>query len=188
MDFAANYRDLGEIPACDLARLRVAVAAAPPSEWDSVTRQRYFKAHRYTSSIILCFGPDDDLAAADFTHSWTRWEPLLDPLLQPIITDHFGKGGKLIRLMIVRLFPGYRVEPHTDDLPVLKVSHRVHIPLVTSGAVVFVIGNQVVPMREGRIVEINNQRTHYVTNAGKDDRVHLIFDYVPADQLVRLAS
>lgn len=188
MDFAANYRELGEISARDLARLQDAVGGAPPSEWDSVTRQRHFKAHQFTSSIILCFGPDDDPAAADFTPFWPRWEPLLGPLLEPITTAHFGANGKIIRLMIVRLFPGYRVAPHIDDLAVLHVSHRVHIPVRTSGSVVFVVADQVIPMREGHIVEINNQRSHYVTNAGKADRIHLIFDYVTAHQLARSGS
>jgi hypothetical protein len=183
MNFGANYRVLGETSADDLTRLQEAVGTAPPSEWDSVTRQRHFKAHQFTSSIILCFGPDDNLAAADFTHFWPRWEPLLRPLLEPITTTHFGVGGKIIRLMIVQLFPGYRVAPHIDDLPVLRMSHRVHIPVHTSGSVVFVVGNQVVPMREGKVVEINNQRRHYVTNAGNASRVHLIFDYATADQL-----
>ena len=33
----------------------------------------------------------------------------------------------------------------------------------------------------GHVYEINNQITHSVLNAGKEDRISFIFDYVPAD-------
>jgi hypothetical protein len=183
MDFELNYRELGEIGTGELASIREAVRGAPASEWDSEIRQRYYQAHQHTSSIILCFGPDDDLGAADFTPLWPRWEPLLGALLERTTRAHFGEGGRLIRLMLVRLYARRRVAPHTDDLPVLHATHRVHIPLITNPGVVFVAGDQVVPMREGQIVEINNQREHYVINAGKTDRVHLIFDFATADAL-----
>jgi hypothetical protein len=86
---------------------------------------------------------------------------VLGALVERITATHFG-AGKLIRPMIVRLGPGYRVLPHTDDLPVLHVSHRVHIPLRTDKAVVFVVGNQVVPrvlrvVAPGRDVKLVSQ-------------------------------
>jgi Aspartyl/Asparaginyl beta-hydroxylase len=188
VDFDGNYRELGEITPDEHAALRRGVALAAPEVWDSTTRQKDTRAHEFTSAIILCFGPDDDPDAAAFTEHWPAWRPLLEPVLDRVTTRHFGADGRLLRLMVVRLFPGYSVAPHTDDLPVLHVSHRVHIPLRTSGAVAFVVGNQVVPMREGHVVEINNQREHYVTNAGKDDRVHVIFDYATSDDLARFAG
>jgi hypothetical protein len=184
MELEGNYRELGEISAGELAHLQQAVVNALPSEWDSELRQRHFQAHKDTSSIILCFSPDDDLAAASYTPAWARWEPMLGALLDRVTAEHFGPG-KLIRLMIVRLYAGCSVVPHTDDLPVLHISHRVHIPIRTTRSVIFVVDNQIVPMREGQIVEINNQRIHHVTNAGAIDRIHLIFDYATADQLER---
>ena len=33
----------------------------------------------------------------------------------------------------------------------------------------------------GHVYEINNKLTHSVLNAGKEDRISFIFDYVPAD-------
>ena len=33
----------------------------------------------------------------------------------------------------------------------------------------------------GRVYEINNLKTHSVFNAGKEDRITFIFDYVPPD-------
>ena len=183
MDFEANYRELGEIPPDELARIKQAVADWPAEDWDSQTRQREFRAHEYTSAIILCFGPDDDIGAARFTSAWPHWQALLNPLLQRITRTHFGDGGMIVRLMIVRLYAGEKVAPHIDDLPVLHRTHRVHIPIQTSKSIVFVVGNEVVRMREGQVVEINNQREHFVVNASKSDRIHLVFDYAAADEL-----
>jgi hypothetical protein len=185
MDFETNYRELGEISGDELASIQQAISEWPAEDWDSQTRQRQFRAHEYTSAIILCFGPDDDIAAARYTSAWPRWKTLLSPLLQRIIKTHFGDGGKIVRLMIVRLYAGAKVAPHIDDLPVLHRSHRIHIPIHTSTSVVFVVGNEVVRMREGQVIEINNQREHFVVNASKKDRIHLIFDYATADELSR---
>jgi aspartyl/asparaginyl beta-hydroxylase len=185
MEIQGNYRELGRLTDDELVRLQQAVEASPESEWDSVTRQRLFAAHKDTSSIILCFGPDDDAEAAEFTPLWSKWQPILGPLLDRILAEHFDDGGKIIRLMIVRLHGHSRVAPHTDDLPVLVQSHRVHIPLNTNRSVVFVINNEVVPMHAGHVVEINNQRDHYVVNSGSADRIHIIFDYAPASVLAK---
>jgi hypothetical protein len=40
----------------------------------------------------------------------------------------------------------------------------------------------------GRVYELNNQIQHSVINKGTDDRINFIFDYVPPDQLAKLAS
>jgi hypothetical protein len=183
MDFDGNYRILGEISENELLSLREELADTTNAEWDSTTRQKLFAAHKHTSALILCFGPDEDPTKAQFTSLWPRWQPLCFSLIDTIINTQFGEGGKIIRLMIVSLHPNSSVAPHIDDLPVLILSHRVHIPIITDASVVFVVGNQVAPMSEGRIIEINNQRPHYVVNSGNADRIHLIFDYVPARSL-----
>ncbi len=188
MELDTNYRELGRISADELARIQQAVSDWPDEDWDFETRQELFRAHDYTSSIILCFGPDDDIAAARYTSTWPCWQPLLEPLLRRITTTHFGDGGKIVRLMIVRLYAGAKVLPHTDDLPILHRTHRIHIPIRTSKSVIFVVGNEVVKMREGQIIEINNQREHFVVNASNRNRVHLIFDYATADEVARSAA
>lgn len=188
MEIETNYRELDEISADELSRIQQAVSDWPEEDWDGETRQSRFRAHDYTSSIILCFGPDDDIAAARYTSIWPRWQTLLDPLLQRITKTHFGEGGKIVRLMIVRLYVGAKVLPHTDDLPVLHRTHRIHIPIRTSKSVIFVVGDEVIKMREGQVVEINNQREHFVVNASKRNRIHLIFDYATADEVARSAA
>lgn len=185
MELETNYRELGEISADELARLQKAVSDWPDEDWDGETRQELFRAHDYTSSIILCFGPDDDIGAARYTAIWPRWQALLDPLVQRITKANFGGGGKIVRLMIVRLYAGAKVLPHTDDLPILHRTHRVHVPIRTSKSVIFVVGNEIVKMREGQVVEINNQREHFVVNASKVNRVHLILDYASAGEVAR---
>ena len=57
-------------------------------------------------------------------------------------------------------------------------SHRIHLSIITNDEVWFTVGNETIHMREGELYEINNRRMHSVKNAGSEDRVHLIMDYV----------
>ena len=43
----------------------------------------------------------------------------------------------------------------------------------------FTIDGRPCPMRVGRWYEINNQLPHSVMNAGAEDRINFIFDYMP---------
>jgi hypothetical protein len=55
---------------------------------------------------------------------------------------------------------------------------------VSFGGVFFGVGEDSVPMQEGECWEINNSRTHWVENNSPVDRVHLLVDIMPNDELV----
>ena len=40
----------------------------------------------------------------------------------------------------------------------------------------------------GKAYEINNQMTHSVMNKGSEDRISFIFDYIPPEELGRIAQ
>ena len=63
----------------------------------------------------------------------------------------------------------------------LSMAHRIHIPITTNDRVRFIIDGRPYRFEVGNVYEINNLKTHSVINAGKDDRIHFIFDYVPPD-------
>ena len=104
-------------------------------------------------------------------------------MIETIIDNHYETGGSVIRAMAVRLRPGARITPHVDEHESFKISHRIHVPLITNPRVRFFIDGVPHRFEAGRAVEINNQLSHSVMNDGKTSRVHFIFDYLPPAQL-----
>ena len=72
---------------------------------------------------------------------------------------------------------------HHDTGYWVKHTHRVHVAIETGDMVDFKVGPNEENMNkmqfdEGRIVELNNQAKHSVSNKMTAARIHLIFDYV----------
>jgi hypothetical protein len=78
---------------------------------------------------------------------------------------------------------GVIIPVHHDTGHWVKHTHRVHVPIITGPELEFLVGPndqsmQSYDVSEGRIIELNNQAKHAVTNNLSFYRVHLIFDYV----------
>ncbi|MDE0177349.1 MAG: aspartyl/asparaginyl beta-hydroxylase domain-containing protein [Gammaproteobacteria bacterium] len=176
-------RDLGPV---HCSALLDAVRGLDDAAWTAKEyRQRSFNVHRSTQSIVLCFIDLDkwpDLAIARDV-GWEALGDSAEPVMETIIARCYPPGGVVIRAMAVRLPAGARITPHVDEHESLRLSHRIHLPLVTNPRVRFFIDG--VPHRfEPRCaVEVNNQLSHSVMNDGTVDRIHFIFDYLPPDAL-----
>lgn len=187
MNFAGNFRPLGDI---DVTELKSLVLGLSDDQWQNLSiRQQRYEVHRHTQTIGLVYDPD-------FRHSHpTRLPPLklFEDALKPVlwmIADHFeqsvnGKAlvaenglGYFIRATLVRLAAGCSIAAHRDMNFSLTHSHRIHLPLVTNDGVRFSVGNETAHLEEGRVYEINNRRVHSVENGGDEDRIHLILDFV----------
>ena len=176
-------RDLGPVPC---GALLDAVHDLDEAAWTAKDyRQKSFNVHRSTQSIVLCFIDLDEwpnlVVARD-----AGWEALGDsavPVMDTIVARSYPPGGVVIRAMAVRLPAGARITPHVDEHESLRLSHRVHLPLVTNPRVRFFIDGVPHRFEPGRAVEVNNQLSHSVMNDGAGDRIHFIFDYLPPDRL-----
>jgi hypothetical protein len=85
---------------------------------------------------------------------------------------------------------GVDIPIHHDTGEWVKHTHRVHVPIITGDEVEFMVGPNEGSMssyqlEEGRIIELNNQAKHSVSNRWNTNRVHLIFDYVEDYPLTR---
>jgi aspartyl/asparaginyl beta-hydroxylase (cupin superfamily) len=76
--------------------------------------------------------------------------------------------------------PGAHINRHQDIAPLLRASHRIHVPLITSPEVLFYIDDAPHAFEAGHAFELNNQRFHEVRHGGTADRYHLIMDILPA--------
>ncbi len=187
MNFPSNFLHIANI---DIAVLKQLVVDLPDQQWHSESfRQQRYEVHRDTQTINLVFDPD-------FRHTHPTKLPALEmfePAMRPALAeaaDHYDQSSKgkelieqfglgyFIRANLVRLTSGGEITPHTDGNFSLVHSHRIHLPIVTNDEVRFTVGSETVNLKEGELYEINNRRTHSVKNAGPEDRVHLIMDYV----------
>ena len=176
-----RIRDLGPVPC---AALVDAVRDLDDAAWTAKDyRQRSFNVHRSTQSIVLCFIDLDQWPALAVARD-VGWEALGDraePVMETIIARGYPPGGVVIRAMAVRLPAGARITPHVDEHESLRLSHRIHLPLVTNSRVRFFIDGVPHRFEPGRAVEVNNQLSHSVMNDGPIDRIHFLFDYLPPD-------
>jgi hypothetical protein len=178
MNIGAPFRDLG---LADVGPLRDAILAQGEEAWRECDhRQRVYDVHHHTESIVLLFC-DDVWPGVSVSRmpGWARLAGIAVPLMEDVIAMHYPVGGTILRAMAAKLKAGGRIAPHTDALPSFRAAHRIHAPLTAGGGVRFTIDGRPCPMRVGRWYEINNQLPHSVMNAGSEDRINFIFDYLP---------
>lgn len=96
------------------------------------------------------------------------------PQLRRLLTD-IPAPIKSARLM--RLAPGAEIKPHRDPGLAWEYGEaRLHLPLRTDPLVIFRVGGQQLPMREGELWYMNADLEHSVVNSSLEDRVHLVVD------------
>ena len=54
--------------------------------------------------------------------------------------------------------------------------HKILVPLISNAETSFQIGIQARHLPAGEIIEVNNKRTHSVSNDGDQDRIHFVFE------------
>ena len=180
-------RDLGPAPC---AALLDTVLDLDEAAWTAKEyRQKSFNVHRNTQSIVLCFIDLDQWPSLAIMRDvgWERLGDSAEPVMETVVSRCYPPGGLVIRAMAVRLPAGARITPHVDEHESLRLSHRIHLPLVTNPRVRFFIDGVPHRFEVGRAVEVNNQLSHSVMNDGASDRIHFIFDYLPPDLLAEPA-
>lgn len=98
------------------------------------------------------------------------------------IQQYYPPGGVFLRAQAARMPPGGKIKEHRDNLIILENTHRLHIPIVTTPKIKFMVDNERVVLEAGHIYELNNQLNHWVENPKNSiNRTHLILDYLPPE-------
>ena len=95
--------------------------------------------------------------------------------------------GKRNRVRLMRLKAGARILRHSDPLhTVSRDLTRIHVPVVTSPAISFLVNDRPIPLRAGEAWHIDVRFPHQVDNRSNCDRVHLVIDLIrdPALQVL----
>lgn len=168
------YRKLGPV---DHTALKAAVLAATPEAWlEDKIRQQSFEQHKATQSIVILFSNTWPNPVVEKRSGWERFSAPANALIDQIVAAHYPPGGRIIRAMAAKLLSGGRIALHKDVHPSFAAAHRIHVPLVTSPQVDFLIRGENHYLEEGIAYEVSNLDYHAVTNRGSD-RIHFIFDY-----------
>ena len=176
-----HIRDLGEIPQEMLAG--VSDNLAQNSDLWQHNDPRFSTAHPDSRHIVFRFPdsyPQSHLKAS-YTPLWDSWSGCLEPIIE-LVAERYGyREYGTSKIMLSSLAAHAEVPAHIDSNPSSLVPHKVHVPLVTTPEVVFIVEGVSHHMERGRAYELNNLLTHGVENTGDVDRVHLIFEIFPVD-------
>ena len=186
MDIDVPLRDLGPVAVEPLTK---AVLALTEDDWRAQSiRQDEYEVHRQTQSIVLVFTDGQGWPNIEVKKEagWDLLAELAMPLIHNVLAEHYEPGGTIIRAMAARLPADNIIKPHVDRHPSFHSSHRIHVPLTTNSRVRFMIDGRPYRLVVGRAYELNNQKNHSVMNKGSQDRITLIFDYLPAQVVANM--
>ena len=96
------------------------------------------------------------------------------------------QGAELGRAKLVLLPPGNRVHPHVDRGAYYRVRDRFHLILQSALGSYMKAGDEEVRMRTGELWWFDNNALHEAYNDGDADRIHLIFDMLPASRFAEV--
>ena len=145
------------------------------------TRNQRYVIHKDTSVIPILYSGDMLNSAPSIISPKTEYyDRYYDSEFFSKLDDillKFYSGGYAVRIVLALLYRGGEIGLHTDDAKSLVTNKRIHIPIITNNNVFFEIDGIRRNIKEGEIVEINNQGKHGVFNQSEFDRVHLIVDW-----------
>lgn len=100
------------------------------------------------------------------------------PQARPFIFGlmHTVEGERLGRILITKLSPGGKIDPHEDGGSHASYYERYHIVLNSAPGSIFRCGDETIHMKTGEVWWFNNAIEHEVINNSADDRIHLIVD------------
>lgn len=173
-----SIRELSKVDISDLKKI---VASLGEKVWQIETegRENNFKCFRQTQHIIFRF-PDATTRRLRVHDNpiWNIWKSHLLPIMQQAVEPYNYANGQFKAVMLAKLKAGGRIDMHSDGLPQHYFLHKIHIPIQTNDKVNFHIQPHDYYLKEGIAYEVNNIIPHYVVNKGKQDRIHLIFEYI----------
>jgi quercetin dioxygenase-like cupin family protein len=163
-------------------------------DWDEFdVRQKKYDVHKETKSIPLIY----DEINTERKEAWqeikngnmviqekmkTKYYDAFKKELYKIeshLKEIIEEEGFIFRAMLVNLPKGKTIPSHYDKGVALTVPRRIHIPIITNKDCLFTVGDITKNMKEGEIWEIDNAgKKHSVENNGKEDRIHLIIDFL----------
>lgn len=171
------YKLIGEVSKINSWKEKV--LSLSQKDWNSFLDRKVFPDQKDSNTIPIYNLPDEQNNVFNIRIENEKMLSLFKDELQEcyslIDTVYINHEPK--RVMLVNLPARKNVETHIDSAYHLENIHRIHLPIITNDDVVFKVSNNIVPMRSGSLIEINNNVEHGVENNSDMNRIHLIIDY-----------
>lgn len=154
-------------------------------EWFiDTSRQEQYSNHKDTESYFIYKSDLGWQKGKKFKFEQVSNDAKLLELVEPVIKDlevlHDGIRGNVL---LIKLKAKHDIPNHFDDGDYLMCSRRHHLPIITSSNTIFGVGLEKINMLEGECWEINNTRLHSVKNNSDIDRIHLLIDIMPNNEI-----
>lgn len=168
-----------------IERLQSLCLTIPQAFWNvDQRRQTHYWQHVHTESLVFQAITDaSDVCSGTYQPIWRAWRETIAPVISCVATSYHYPEPETCRVMLVKLKAGQCVAPHRDVGKSFEHAHRIHVPVISSPGVRFLVGDDDCYLAPGHAYEINNLIRHAVMNASELDRVHLIFDLFDASSL-----
>jgi quercetin dioxygenase-like cupin family protein len=169
------FQFIGEMPMFD--KLLTEVLSLTDEDWTEYEgrKKRRGAASAVTDTIPLFYDVRQRIDSAILHKNYERFSAYVDEVVLAA-SEHLGEI-KLQQSMLTRLKAGVVIPEHRDEGRVTKVTHRMHVAVITNSECIFTIGSEPKNLKPGQMWIIDNVgRTHSLRNDGTEDRVHLIVD------------
>ena len=160
----------------DPAGLRADLESISPEAWKMHFNSADFDGSWSGVSLRSTSGRVDDIVPGTAGPSAYVDTPLMERCFNlRAAVAAFRMPLKSVRLL--RLHAGSQVKEHRDrDLGLKDGEVRIHVPVITSEQVEFIVAGRQLRLRAGEAWYVDFSQPHRIDNAGTDDRVHLILD------------
>ena len=167
----------------DPARLVADLAQVAPTEWIPHVNRRHYDGEWSGAALRSIGGAADNLVPEARGAAGFRDAALLGRCAYlPAVLATFRCPLQAVRLL--RLHAGSTIAEHTDHaLDFEDGEVRIHVPIVTSEHVRFMLDGSRLIMAPGESWYTNVNLPHAVENPGTTDRIHLVLDCLVDDWL-----
>jgi len=164
----------------DISSIKSKALEYTKENWDNYDyRQKTFDVHKQTKTIPLIWDEKVQGNPKIYNES-DKFKKELD-IIHTLLTNKIGPGV-IATAMLINLPAKKQIFRHIDSVKFFKAIHRIHIPIVTAPECFFEIDGEIKNIKEGEVVEIdNNNKYHSVQNHSDIDRIHLLVDWFHKD-------
>ena len=171
-----GVRHLGAV---DIGPLLEKVCAISEKTWagEDMIKENTFAVFHHTKHIVFRFIQGNRNPENFYSNSaWLVWQSLLLPVMQQAIRAYDFRAPKFPKAMLARLAAGHGIDLHRDGAGSNVLTHKIHVPLITSPKVFFLSEERQFHLQAGQAYEVDNIKPHGGINRGDADRIHFIFE------------
>lgn len=168
-------RSLGPV---DIAPLEAILDRLTENVWrlEDGNKPNKFDCFHHTRHVIFRFCDFRDIRVFESYPGWKIWSRSLLPVMDRAIAAYGFAEPVYPKAMFASLAAGHRIDIHVDGGAATRRAHKIHVPIRTEPAALFIVDGVEQHLRQGYAYEVNNVLPHGAVNGGSRDRVHFIFE------------